>query len=284
MTDAATLAVLQDVVYIALLAALIGAGMYAVLRSMIPVAAWDHGGHVISKAYDWPDAVVAGLLATLLTSGILSGPHAESTTAKAAEAASEMAQLGSVVSTVTMDLMLVALVVGFLRVLRDRDPAELFGLRRMPLKQAFITAVVWVVPALLVVWAVSAGAASMLKGVWPDLGPQSTVEVLETSKSPLVKFALSITAVVVAPLAEEILFRGFLFGVIKRYTDTYFAALVSALLFASVHMHVGFFLPLFALGVIFAMAYEATGCLLVSILMHALFNGVEVVSMLLGVE
>ena len=110
------------------------------------------------------------------------------------------------------------------------------------------------------------------------------MQLLEGTKSPLVKMLMSVTAVVVAPLTEELIFRGFLFAVFKRYTDTYFAGLVSAVLFAAVHAHVGTFLPLFALGLVFVAAYEVTGCLLVTMFMHALFNGAQVVLMLFGVE
>ncbi|MDB6139798.1 MAG: amino terminal protease self-immunity [Verrucomicrobiaceae bacterium] len=284
MPDAVTLAVLQDIVYTALLAALLGAGMYAFLRSMMAAPVMAQGGRVPCGMYGWPDAAVAGMLVLLLTSGIIMSAPAvhEMDWVKTVAPVSDATQLSSVASTIVMDLMLVALVAGFLRVIRDLDPAELFGLRRITLKQALIKALIWIVPALLTVWAVSVLSSMLLDGVWPDMGPQSSVQMLETTKSPLVKVALAFTALVVAPLAEEILFRGFLFGVLKRYTDTYFAGLISALLFATVHAHVGFFLPLFALGVVFVIAYEATGCLLVSILMHALFNGIEVVMMLLG--
>lgn len=283
MPDAATLGVLQDVVYIALLAALIGAAVYGVMRSMVPVAVLSHGGRRLSGPYGWQDALVAILLAILLAGGVFTSAGVESggPAAKAAETVSDAAQLAGVASAVIKVLMLVGLIVGFLRVIRERDPAELFGLRRMSAKKAFIKALIWIVPAVFAVMAVSALSTALLNGVWPDLGPQSSVELLQTTKSPLVKMAMGIMAVLVAPLAEEIMFRGFLFGVLKRYTDTYFAGLVSAILFAAVHVHVGFFLPLFALGVIFVIAYETTGCLLVSIFMHALFNGGQVVVMLL---
>ena len=285
MPDASTLAVLQDVVSVSLLAAVVGACLYAMLRRMVPMAAWDHGGHVNAAFYGWRDAVVAGLLVLLLCGGLF-GPEAVAAgaKAKAVESASATEQLTSVASSVLMDFTVVALIIGFLRVLRDQDPAELFGLRKMAVGRAFVRAAVWLVPAMVAVLMVSAAGAWLLRDVWPDAGPQSAVQMLEKSQSVVVRVALTIMAVIVAPLSEEILFRGFLFGVLKRYTDTYFAALVSSLLFASVHMHVGFFLPLFALGIIFSAAYEATGCLLVSIFMHAMFNGAQEIMMLFGAK
>lgn len=286
MADAATLGVLKDVVYIAFLALIIGAGAYALTRVLSPVTAWNFSGKVVSRPYEWPDAVVAMLLTLVLVfmSGVLSGPAVEAKTSEVAPSPSEAAQAGSIALMIIVDLMLVSLVVGFLRVVREFDPGELFGLRRMKPARAFTVAVMWIIPAWFVVWGVAVASSALLDGVWPDLGAQSSVKLLEGTGSPLVKLLMSVTAIMVAPLTEELMFRGVLFGVFKRYTDTYFAGLVSAVLFASIHSHVGTFLPLFALGLIFVAAYEVTGCLLVTIFMHALFNGSQVVLMLFGVE
>ncbi len=287
MPDAATLGVLQDVIYICILALLIGAGAYGATRILSPVAAWNYAGRVVSRVYEWPDAVVAVLLTLLLCSGILSSapPNADAKpAAQLSQQASEASQAAGLVSAMVQDLLLVALVLGFVRVVRDGDPAELYGLRRFPVRRAFTLAVMWIIPTWFIVWGVAEGSAALLNGVWPDMGAQSPVQLLEGTKSPLVKVLMAATAVIVAPLTEELLFRGFLFGVFKRYTDTYFAGLVSAVLFAAVHAHVGTFLPLLALGLIFAAVYEMTGCLLVTMFMHALFNGAQVVLMLLGVE
>jgi membrane protease YdiL (CAAX protease family) len=42
------------------------------------------------------------------------------------------------------------------------------------------------------------------------------------------------------------------------------------------HQHVGSLVPLFVLALSFTLAYEATGCLLVPIFMHALFNALNI--------
>ena len=272
MPDSNTLAVLRDVVCIAILAAFLGAAAYGYLRRSIPMLAWDHGGRVPVGQFGTADWLVALLLTLLLTSTLLFAPPQSGSTIKH-EALSDVEQLGAVAQTLMMDLMLVGLVVGFMRVIRDFDPAELFGLRLMKVSRAFLKALGWILPAYLVIRGVTEVASHFLDGVWPDMGPQSAVKILQNTKNPLVKLAMALTAAIVAPLAEEILFRGFIYGVLKRYTDTYFAGLLSAVLFAAIHLHVGLFLPLFALGLIFVAAYEATGCLLVSIFMHALFNG-----------
>jgi membrane protease YdiL (CAAX protease family) len=86
----------------------------------------------------------------------------------------------------------------------------------------------------------------------------------------------------VAPVAEETLFRGFIYGVLKRYTDAPFAALLSGLFFAIIHMHTGSLLPLWVLALFFCIAYEVTGCLLAPMLLHSIFNTTSLILMMLG--
>jgi TRAP-type C4-dicarboxylate transport system substrate-binding protein len=72
---------------------------------------------------------------------------------------------------------------------------------------------------------VAIGTTHWLKEVWPDLQPQQLVETFQTSNNLGIKVLVVLAAVVIAPLAEETLFRGFVYGVLKRYTDAPFAAL-----------------------------------------------------------
>jgi membrane protease YdiL (CAAX protease family) len=91
---------------------------------------------------------------------------------------------------------------------------------------------------------------------------------------------MALAASVFAPVTEELMFRGVIYGVFKRYTDTWFAALITALLFATVHMHVASFVPLFVLALSLIAAYEFTGCLLVPMAMHAIFNTLMLLAMM----
>ena len=84
---------------------------------------------------------------------------------------------------------------------------------------------------------------------------------------------------VVAPVTEEFLFRGYFYGVLRCYLGAVPALLLTSLLFAAIHMNGPVFLPLFVLGACFTLAYEATGSLLTSMVMHALFNGVMLAAM-----
>ena len=80
-------------------------------------------------------------------------------------------------------------------------------------------------------------------------------------------------AVGLAPAAEELLFRGYAYPALKARTGRH-AAWISALLFASVHVYLINFLPLFALGIAFVQLYERYRSIAVPILAHATMNGI----------
>ncbi len=79
---------------------------------------------------------------------------------------------------------------------------------------------------------------------------------------------------VVAPIGEEMLFRGLIFHALQERlrSETSVSIALSALLFALVHGSPLALLPLFVMGVAFAVAYIRTGSLWVPIGMHAINN------------
>ena len=81
-----------------------------------------------------------------------------------------------------------------------------------------------------------------------------------------------VLAVVIAPLVEETLFRGYLYGVLKGHLGGIGAGLVTAVLFAAMHLNLAALPALFVLALCLTVAYEATGSLLVNIFMHSFFN------------
>jgi membrane protease YdiL (CAAX protease family) len=135
------------------------------------------------------------------------------------------------------------------------------------------------IPTIIIVNGSALGLNTWMQGFWPDLQGQETAESFRASDDVLAKIMLAVAAAIVAPLVEEIIFRGFIYGVLKRYTDGIFAALCSSLLFAIVHLHVGTLFPLALLALIFCAVYEYTGCLLVPMIMHGLFNATSLIVM-----
>jgi membrane protease YdiL (CAAX protease family) len=120
----------------------------------------------------------------------------------------------------------------------------------------------------------------LLAAVWTlvmDVQDRENVAVdLGTGDSAFAFVAGAILTTVMAPLAEELFFRGFLYGGLRRY-GVPIAAIVSGLLFGAVHIGgspIGFLVPLAALGIILALLYERTGSLYPPIALHALNNSI----------
>lgn len=88
--------------------------------------------------------------------------------------------------------------------------------------------------------------------------------------------ALAGAVVVLAPLAEEALFRGLVYGGLRTRLPTWLAAVISAVLFGGAHMNASLFVPLVLAGLILAMVYERTHSLWPSTVAHATLNGISV--------
>lgn len=78
----------------------------------------------------------------------------------------------------------------------------------------------------------------------------------------------------VAPLLEEVIFRGFLFGTLRNSFGPWRSMVYSSLLFAALHQSLVAFLPIFFLAMVLAYLYEKTGSLWPSIILHMTNNTV----------
>ena len=88
-----------------------------------------------------------------------------------------------------------------------------------------------------------------------------------------------LVAAIVAPVAEELFFRGFLYAGLRDRWGPAAGVAVSSLLFGMVHLTPGVMVPIALMGAMFAWLYEATDSLWPPILLHAMYNGLAVVIM-----
>ena len=84
--------------------------------------------------------------------------------------------------------------------------------------------------------------------------------------------------VVVAPVAEEVFFRGFVLGGLVAALGDLRAAVVSSALFAAMHVSVGAFVPLFAAGMLLAWLYLRTRSIWPPIAAHSTQNALAMLS------
>ena len=106
---------------------------------------------------------------------------------------------------------------------------------------------------------------------------QEVAEVFLQPAPIMEKAAMYFVAIVLAPVFEEIVFRGVLLPWLVRRTGFWPGIALVSVLFAAIHVHLPSFLPLFLLSAMFCVAYARTRSLLVPIGMHACFNAVTVV-------
>ncbi len=108
-----------------------------------------------------------------------------------------------------------------------------------------------------------------------QLPEQHLVEIMRLKRSAFEHVYLGVFAIFIAPVAEEMLFRGILYPAIKQLGFRRIALWGTAILFALIHMNVGTFVPLMVLAVWLALLYEKTSNLLAPIIAHSCFNAIN---------
>ncbi len=89
---------------------------------------------------------------------------------------------------------------------------------------------------------------------------------------------LLILVAVIAPIAEELLFRGMLYPVLRRSGGVTLAIILSALLFGLAHVVPVLIPGLFFVGLILAWVRERSGSVIPGMLIHALQNGIIIIA------
>lgn len=102
-----------------------------------------------------------------------------------------------------------------------------------------------------------------------EAGSQNTANLVEIAAvAPM----MIITVVLIGPILEEIIFRRVIFGSLLQAQGFWIATLVSAIVFAAVHIDFTHILLYTVCGLIFAYLYYKTKRLLTSIVAHILLN------------
>lgn len=110
---------------------------------------------------------------------------------------------------------------------------------------------------------------------------QDIVRIFAELDSPALLALYLLVAVVGAPVAEELIFRGALYRFLKSRQSTPVAIIVSAAIFAAVHWNAMSFTSLLTVGIVLCIAYEFSGNIKVPIFLHAFFNANSIVLILL---
>lgn len=151
------------------------------------------------------------------------------------------------------------------------------GLRGARAKRALVVATV----ATITMLAFELGYLELV-----ETGEGNTEELAE-GQGALAGFAISLAVIVVAPVFEEIFFRGFLYRALRNRLRVWSAALIDGAFFGVLHFQ-GFgaieILPVIALfGVLTCVVYEWTETIFATIAIHAVFNTVATVGTDVGI-
>lgn len=213
----------------------------------------------------WPGWVgPAGFLGGMALSVALAASALAILQATGGKADSPVANL---IATVAQDAVFVAIAIG-LAALTGPAAASRLGLRPGPLR-ASIGSVI----AVGVAFYVFLGIYSALV----DPGqPQTILEDFGTSQSTGLLIASAVVLVVIAPIAEELFFRGLVYGALRSSIGPVAAALSVSTIFGLLHFTGGgtglIVAPLIVLGVAFCLLYQRTGTLYAPIALHAINN------------
>ena len=180
-------------------------------------------------------------------------------------------------ATFVQDIVFVATALGFAAMVGRPRPED-FGLR-LP---RFWPAVGWSVLTYVVV-AIVAVAASTALGVEEE-EQDNVLEDLGIETGSAWVYVAAFVVCVMAPLCEELLFRGFVFPALRPKLGLVGAAFVSGAIFGGIHitnyvgepakLAIASVITLVTLGTLFALLYWKTGSLLPCIALHAINNSI----------
>ncbi len=222
-----------------------------------------------TQSFGIPDAICGGILALWMISVIWQSL--------------DTPQVISLPVIMANSIVYGAVVLGIFGVIgfRGQSAVEIFQLQPSRFPRAAATGILW----LAITYPLILAAQAFVQKVFGS-SDDSQLIVKYFLEHPDLKHraAVIFMAVIVAPVAEEVLFRGYFYGVMRRYGGRLPALLTSSLLFAAIHVHLPSLLGLGILAVILCLLYERTGSLWAPITMHAAFNASTIVLLILFPE
>lgn len=232
-------------------------GLYVYVSLIKQITARSRvGAEDPARKFGLPEIILASLLISLLLANL-------------APATKMPAQLDnqSLIAGILFTLMIVFVIAALLK-FRGFTLDALGGFSKISVIRAFAIGAILLIAAYPLISLADAITQHFLGGGTK----QTIVELFSESRSIGQRVLVIVMAVAIAPIAEEFIFRFFLYGVLRRYAGRLIGLTVSAVLFGAAHTHLPSFAPLVVFGATLTIAYEWSGSILVPMTMHALFN------------
>jgi len=149
----------------------------------------------------------------------------------------------------------------------------------------FLAAIHWNWPSNVAVYAVAGFALSLgLQGLAHFLPIPKDLPIDSFFRTPAEAWALGLLSITLAPLMEELFFRGFLYPVLARRLGLHIAVFLTALGFALLHgaqlmFSWGPVLVIFLVGMVLTLVRAKTNSVAAGVLIHMAYNGTITVAM-----
>lgn len=153
---------------------------------------------------------------------------------------------------------------------------EAFGFNIRP-KKALLTGLIVISIFFPIILILQVASAELMTRIGHEPVEQEAVQIMRQTGNLAGSVVLGIVAILLAPVVEEMLFRGLLYPAIKQKGFPRVALWISSTAFALIHFNVTIFLPLMVLAMVLTWLYERTENLLAPIMAHAVFNAVSFV-------
>lgn len=134
--------------------------------------------------------------------------------------------------------------------------------------------------SLILIFIVSFAYVFVLQKVFGIDAPSSKIDELVRSGNVSGNILIVVTAVI-APLCEEVYFRGFLYPAFRKNFGVVIGIFLSSIIFAAAHLDLFSFFPIMIIGWILAFMYEKTKSIFPVIFLHSVYN-LTLIMILLG--
>jgi len=224
--------------------------------------------------WQWRDVLFAALIAAapIVVLAVLGTISSGSTAAH--QTATAGVALAAIVSTVIVDVWLVFWA-WFFSLRKYRLSLRSFGFRGYEESSSWAVAVGIILGGILATTILGDVSNYAYRKIVGPVPTENVVTIFPHTSAGLVLFI--VLAVLVAPLLEETVFRGFVFQGLSRSWGPLTGAVVSALVFALWHQQLSVLIPIFGLGLLLAAAFYWTRSIYTNIAFHAVFNALGLV-------
>lgn len=187
-----------------------------------------------------------------------------------------LAGINQAIFSLVVSVIVYSLTLGFvlgLPYLIKKQPVtlSLLGLTRLPSWKD-----IGLAPLGFVIYFIATAIAMIAVGrLFPSLNLDEVQNVGFDKISENYQYILAfLTLVVIAPIAEEVLFRGYLYGKLRGAAPMWAAILATSILFGFVHFQWNVGIDVFVLSIVLCCLREVTGSIHAGILLHMMKNGI----------